>query len=145
MKCLSDEIIQMFIDGELPGKDRDLVASHIHTCDECAERVSEQRDLALKIKESIGSLVDPLTEIPGFNQSQKKRVISNRKLYILIYPLAAASILLFFLVLPLKRNAEDFQEIIVVSSISGEVDANLPLSDQEFEIIFYNEEGKEIY
>lgn len=143
MKCLSDEFIQIFIDGELPEKDRDQVASHIHSCEECAERVSEQRELVFRYKESINSLVENLPEIPGFDHSKEKRVISKRILYYFIYPLAAAGILLLFLILPVKRS-EDFQEIIVVSSFSGEIDANIPLSDQEFEITFYNEEGNRI-
>ena len=144
MKCLSDEIIQIFIDGELPIKDRDQVTAHIKSCEECAERISEQRELTRRIKESISSLADPLPEIPDFDQSKKKKVVPVRRLYKLLYPLAAASILILILVLPLKRNAEDLQEIIVVSSFSGEIDANLPLSDQEFEITFYNEEGNKI-
>ena len=144
MKCLSDEIIQIFIDGELSGKDRDQVISHISSCEECAERVSEQRDLALRYKESMNSLFEPLPEIPGFDQSIKKRTISRRRVYMIVYLLAAALILSLFLVLPLERNTEDFQEIIVENSFSGEIDANLPLSDQEFEITFYNEEGRKI-
>ena len=144
MDCLSDEIIQMFIDGELPGEERELLAFHVQGCEVCAKRISEQQELALGCRESINSLVGDPSEIPGFDHPNKMSVLSKRTRYRIIFPLAAASILVFFFLLPSDEPAEDLTEIIGLSRFSGEIDANLPVSDQELEISFYDEHGKMI-
>lgn len=144
MNCLSDEVIQMYIDGELPGEEQIRVDTHLQRCKKCTERVESQREVVLGFKASINSLVDDSIEIPAFIQTNRRRGLSKKKLYKIIYPLAAASILILFLALPFNRNTEDPIEIIVISSFSGEIDANLPISDQEIEISFYNENGTKI-
>lgn len=144
MNCLSDEIIQMFIDGELTEKEQVQVVVHLQVCKKCAEHLAVQRELSLNCKASISSLVDELTEIPDFIQAGKKKALSKKVLYRFIYPLAAASILLLFLLLPFNENNEDGTEIFAFSNVSGEIDANLPISDQEIEIYFYDENGKMI-
>lgn len=144
MNCLRDEYIQMLIDGELSIEEQQHADRHLQDCDTCSGRLAEQRELALSCKAAIGSLVDELTVIPGFVQAKKKKALSKKILYRIIYPLAAASILLLFLSLPFNKNHEDGPEIFGLSSVSGEIDANLPISDQEVEISFYNENGNEI-
>lgn len=144
MNCLRDEQIQMLIDGEFPIEDQHHADMHLHDCDTCRGRLAEQRELALSCKAAIGSLDDELTDIPGFVQTKNKKALSKKALYRIIYPLAAASILFFFLSLPFNKNNEDGPEIFGLSNVSGEIDANLPISDQEIEISFYNENGEEI-
>ena len=145
MKCLSDEIIQVLIDGELSIEEQEHADMHLKECSHCSERLEEQKELTASFKASMGKLVEELPEVPVLIQAKKKNVLSKNILYRFIYPLAAASILLLFLLLPINKNNEDQTEFFVLCNVSGEIDANLPLSDQEIEITFYDADGNEIY
>jgi len=145
MKCLSDEIIQVLIDGELSIEEQEHADMHLKECSHCSERLEEQKELTASFIASMGKLVEELPEVPVLIQAKKKNVLSKNILYRFIYPLAAASILLLFLLLPINKNNEDQTEFFVLCNVGGEIDANLPLSDQEIEITFYDADGNEIY
>ena len=144
MNCLRDEYIQMLIDGELSHEERQQAERHLEDCEKCGRRLAAQRELVLSYKSAIGSLPGEPGEIPDFVRAENKKVLSRKILYMIIYPVAAASMLLMFLFFPFNRNNEDGPEIFGMGSVSGEFDANLPMSDQDIEISFYNEEGKKL-
>lgn len=141
MNCPSDEFIQMIIDGEVPETDTRLL-SHVKSCSICAERLAEQQELARSVKESMNSVVGDLPETPAFMGTKMNRRQSAKMLYRIIIPLAAASILFLFFISPFGKGTEEPVKVLVLSGVDGEIDANLPLSDQEIEIFFYDENGR---
>lgn len=142
MNCLNDEVIQLYIDGELGRDYLTQLESHLKICKKCDQRISEQRDFSQRIMVAIKKLDFDLDGIPNLEPSKKKNGLLNKAVYKILYPLAAAIIITFFLVLPISKDGENPKELIALSSFSGEVDANLPLSEQEIEIVFYNEKGE---
>ena len=131
MNCLSDEVIQMFIDGEVPDEELIRLQAHISDCQFCAERIREQRELSQHVIASINNLVGELHEIPGFTAPHRKRFPRKKFLYGLVYPLAAACVVMFFLYFSLNKNYERGIDIFVLGGIESEIDGNLPISEQE--------------
>lgn len=131
MNCLSDELIQMYIDGEVSDSEMIRLKAHIGECRDCAQRVSEQRKLSQDVIASLNHLVDDIPDIPEFIEPFRTRLPGKKYLYRIILPIAAACIILFILVFSLDRNPEPGIDIMVLSGIESEIDGNLPISEQE--------------
>ena len=141
MKCISDEVIQQYIDGETQPQETSVVEKHIETCRECAARVSHQRALKAKLLEAINLLASPAAVSPELRSSTKpskgKRVLLSR----VVPLLAAASILLFVGLFFQKDKTIDENVSLTEASFAGEMDANRPVIQQELTITVISPKG----
>jgi len=65
MKCLTNEQIQRFVDGEMPSLQPEQF-QHLTSCTSCQELYKEQKVLAKLIKEQINSVAKSPERIPEF-------------------------------------------------------------------------------
>jgi len=66
MKCIKDEIIQKYIDGETTARETAAIEKHAETCSFCAQKIENQRVFAKQMKEKMGSWENFPTVIPEF-------------------------------------------------------------------------------
>lgn len=138
MKCINDELIQKYIDGEATIHEKEMIEKHISSCTTCAGKIATQRKLSELIRRDIRQLGKSDITIPQFIKPPKKenkKYIPFRK-YISIASVACILFLLFLLI-PGKTMNEN---IVFFYGFENEFDANLPVSEQimTFQIIDAN-------
>jgi hypothetical protein len=141
MNCIKKDIIQKYIDGEANPDEVQLVEAHSHQCPICAKDVEESKRVASEMKSLLNKLVDGPVEVPTFvmpKHTSKKLVISGRNA---LYGLAAACIILFFVVITHKSEPKIDQEIRLVNNYDWDVDANRPITDQKLKVNIIDPEG----
>jgi len=144
MKCLSDEIIQQYVDGETTPEQLVLIEQHLGSCSICAARVESQKKLAEGIKSAINRLVEDDIEVPGFVPSgkvNKSFVLRKRTIYRIAAGLAAACIIMALIVFNNEQEPEKPNQILLVQNFDQDVDANLPIAEQPLVIRVYDSEG----
>jgi len=140
MKCISEELIQKYIDKETSIKEEAYINSHLTVCAKCAEKIENMRQTAGHIKQLIGLIDEKDIEIPRFNMPvhQKKILYNNFKK--IIYAASAACLLFLFLFIFQKQKDE--VELVFSYDLESEFNANLPVSEQEMVIQIIDSEGK---
>jgi hypothetical protein len=142
MRCIKNDLIQKYIDGETSPKEVVLIEKHIEICEKCTAKVDEQRKLSSVIKKAINLLSEKTAGIPVFImpvEGNKKRYFTVRKL---VYVVSAACILLFISIISLKKEPENHTEIILIEPVfAPEFDANLPVSQQQIVITIIDSKG----
>jgi len=81
MKCLTNNQIQQVIDGELSANELREYKLHLETCPYCAEKLAEQKALALGIKNLLNKAVPMPELIPEFQvpvQTKSLKRINKR-------------------------------------------------------------------
>ncbi len=141
MKCINDEIIQKYIDGEMKPQESALIEKHKETCRECADKVTHQLALKAKVVDAVNLLAGPLDNLPIMRPvtkpSKGKRVLLRR----VIPLLAAASIMLFVVFLTQKDKTLKEKMVVSESFFVGEIDANRTVAQQELTITVISPEG----
>lgn len=140
MRCISDELIQKFVDKEVSIKESSVVQSHLTTCSKCAEKVEERRLTANRIKELLGSLNKNEIHVPVFQESEyqgKTLYIHLKKIF---YAASAACLIVLFFIL--HQKPKDEIEFAYSYDIESEYNANLPLSEQEMVIEIIDSKGR---
>lgn len=66
MNCLSDELVQRWIDKELSSEEAVELSAHLQTCADCRHRVQEQEQLATRLKQLIAEPTQSGSSIPPF-------------------------------------------------------------------------------
>jgi len=140
MNCIEEQLLQKYIDGECTENETTVVKQHLTYCPVCEQKYAEMELLSAGIKRAINSITIEKTEIPAFKNTNIRS--SKKNLKLIIYSLSAACILLFALFFVDKKNESPQEEMTIVQSILGEVDANRPASDQEFVIEVYDGNGQ---
>ena len=141
MKCINNEIIQKYIDKEASLKEIAWVEQHIAICEACAGRLIILQKRAEKINVLLNNSVSHDISIPAFvpvEDVKTKHFISRKKI---IVSIAAASIVLFVLIVPHSKNTDDDKQITILYSFDQEVDANQPITKQEMVINVIDEAG----
>ena len=141
-KCLSNEILQQLIDGELESKEVKRVENHLSICENCRSALTEHKVIieqlngALTIQDGDGIV------IPEFdlNQSTTINIQQKRK----IYWWSAAAILLLLISIFIFRNAADNNSNFeyVFQEMNSEIDANVPWYEQTSTIYILDESGE---
>lgn len=140
MRCISDEIIQKFVDKEASAKEVSIVQKHLSTCSICAKKVAERIHATNRIKELIGSHNISEIQVPPFQvpDLQKKTLYIHLKK--IAYIASAACLLILFLIF--HQKPKDKVEFIYSYGLECEYNANLPLSEQEMVIEIIDSNGK---
>jgi len=142
MKCINDELIQKYIDGEASTQEAGQIEKHIAGCSICARKIEEQRTFAGAIKRNINNMGRQPVIIPEFITpvTQKRRL--NIKYYIYAVSAACAIFLIIFLFHDRNKNRNENKEIRVIYSLEGDYDANRTVSQQEMVIMMIDSNGK---
>lgn len=140
MKCISDELIQKYIDREASVMEEASIKNHISGCGRCSQKIEEYLESTSNIKQLIGLLDEKEIEIPGFKKPVPQKIMMSPKLRILMYSAPAACILILFLIFFQKQQND--VEIIYLYDLESEFNANLPVSDQDMVIQIIDSEGR---
>ncbi|MGE5449618.1 MAG: anti-sigma factor family protein, partial [Bacteroidales bacterium] len=147
-------LFQKYIDHECTDAEINEIKHHLLLCDACKQKLDEREKLSAAIKRAVNSLnrqdiarlkgMDSTggQEIPVFTNRNAR--LKNKNIKLLIYSLSAACILLFVLFIVDKEVTPHQNEITIVQSVTEEVDANRPASDQEFVIEVYDGKGQRL-
>jgi hypothetical protein len=144
MKCIDDELVQRYIDGETDLRETEEIEKHIITCLSCARSIEERKALLNTIKTDLQKLVSLPVSIPEFSVpvAQKRRL--NIKIKHMVYTVSAACIALCILLFPFTERHEEEEEnnILLVYSVIRDFDANRTFSQQKQQIFMIDSEGK---
>lgn len=142
MKCLDDELLQRFIDGECSPEEANELELHMSACQDCRHRHAQLQTRVHAIHQAFGMLCrDPLDVPPiPYPEPKKKRMTLYPK-YILPL-LAAASVLIFILVFSTKENNNTSGDHMSESFFILELDANKPVDQQELSFTVISPSGK---
>jgi len=141
MKCIDNELIQRYIDGEASPFETERVEKHIAECSQCARNVEEQRAFACYLKKEIGQWGKQPVIIPEFIApfiTPRRRL--NLKIRHYVYAVSAACVI--FLIVFLFPDKNKNKEIRMIYSLEGDYDSNRTVSQQEMTIIIIDADGK---
>jgi len=142
MSCITNDLIQKYIDGEASLQESVSINNHLDNCELCESKVKAQKKLATDIKNAMNSLNENIIKIPPMifpPQVNRRRPVLRERL---IYALAAACVLLFFaLVIPNKQDVNQ-DEITMLYGFDEDYDANLPLDQQNMIITVVDPAGR---
>ena len=141
MKCISDGLVQKYIDGETSKKENLLINYHAIDCNACKSKIEEQTKLSLQLKSMISLLNEDSKKIPQIVLNKNARNKSYNRLRKLIYTTAAASIIGFSLFMVHRYNQNPEPEIIYLYEFENGYDANLTVSQQELVIHVIDPDG----
>ena len=142
MICINDDLIQKYIDGEASQIEVTSISKHISSCQLCAAKIDNQRDMANRIRTAINLLAEDVIEIPKFIPPNQRKKINDIKLKRLIYILTAACILFFVLFITQNEQREAEEEIIIFNNFEWDYDANRTISQQNMTINVIDADGK---
>ena len=142
MSCITNELIQKYIDGETNLEEHVSVKDHLANCEFCEKKLIAQQNRVIDIKKTLNLLSENTIEIPPMIlplQVNRRRLVLKRRL---IYALSAACVLLFFvMIFPTNRDLKK-NEITMLHAFDEDFDANLPISKQKMIINVVDPTGK---
>lgn len=134
MDCIEEGQIQKYIDGEVSDNERKRIEDHALTCKSCSQNIDEQKIISSRIVEALNLLfVDSIKQ--KHNSFQKIKHFPLKKT---LYALTAASVLILAIAFlkPFEKPAVAPPQLYY--ELDWSVDANKPLTDQEFIIKIYD-------
>lgn len=141
MKCTDDELLQRLFDGECSDEEAIRVKFHMSECQHCRHRHEALQARANSIHQAFGMLCNEPIDIPPMPMPEPvQRRISLRRKYVLPL-LAAASILLLFLIMNRKEIYDTPDAPMLQSCFRGELDANKPADQQELSFTVVSPDG----
>jgi len=125
MKCINDETIQKYMDGETNAQETENIEKHAASCAVCAQKIAEQRRFASHIKRGIENWGAEPVSIPEFVApaipKRRFNIKIKTKYYMYATSAAACAILLIFLLLPKENKANEYQ---MIYCFDGDFDSN---------------------
>ncbi len=145
-KCISEEMIQMYIDNEIDAFEKADMEKHFTECKNCNRKLYEHKKMISGFMQSMSLPNIESIEIPEFNY-KKTPVIAWKKHRLFYWKWAAAAIILIasslFIHKKLNTNSQNNVQYVIFD-ISSEVDANKPLHEQSMSIYIIDKSGKKI-
>ncbi len=145
-KCISEKIIQTYIDNEIDTFEKGGIEKHFAECKNCNRRLYEHKKMISDFKQSMSLVNIDSIEIPEFN-FEKAPVIARKKHRLFYWKWAAAAVILItsslFIHKKLNTNSQNDVRYIIFD-MSGEVDANKPFHEQSMSIYIIDKSGKKI-
>lgn len=139
MKCIDDELLQKYIDGELEPQERAAVEEHIAVCSRCVRKMEAQKQFVEIFKSDMNRLGREPEMIPAFDKTAKRRKTAIRKRFI-IYAAAAAAACALLLIL-IGQPKENPEEFTIIYGIDGSFDANKPYLQQDMVMYLVDKDG----
>ena len=143
-KCISEKMIQMYIDNEIDTFEKTGMEKHFAECKNCNRRLNEHKKMISDFKQSISLVnIEPI-EIPEFN-FEKTSLIVRKKYRLFYWKWAAAAVILIasslFIFKKLNTNSQKNIQYIIFD-MNSEVDANKPLHEQSMTLYIIDKSGK---
>jgi hypothetical protein len=138
-ECLSEGLIQKYIDKETSEQENAFIISHLADCSKCAKNVESTRQSANRIKQIIGSIDENDIETPSFKKPVARVHILHNNIKKIIFAVSAACIIIFFFFIFQKE--EEKTELVFSFDVKSEFNANLPISEQDLVIQIFDSEG----
>ena len=141
MKCISDELIQKYIDNEASQEEAAYINEHLLSCAVCRNAVEEQIKLAAEIRDTINLLSEGVVEIPVFNRRIKEKMKSR---IMLRWNICAASVacILFIMIFMLKPEKDTpIDSATFFYNTENEFDANRSILQQDIVVKMIDSEG----
>lgn len=140
MDCFEEGLIQTYIDGEIAKEEKRLIENHLKNCEACQSRLEEQKAR----KSSVLTAINLLAESAGKNENTYDIKVRKLPLKRVLYAITAASILLIGFAFFKNFNKTQIYQPDIYYELDWSVDANKPITDQEFMINMYElDEGAE--
>ena len=138
MDCIDEGVIQMYIDGEISIHEKNMLDEHIQSCKTCQQKLEEQRAISSSVVEAINLLAEQPIKIQ--QEFSKIRRLPLKKI---LYAVSAASLLLFGIAFLNNYNKTEDTQPQIYYEVDWSVDANKPITDQEFVISVFDADGNE--
>ena len=145
MKCINNELVQKYIDGETNSQETFEIEKHLSECAECAKKIDEQKAFVALIKGNTTFWDNQPVKIPEFIAPVPQKFKVNVKIRHLIYAVSAACVILLVVFLFPFRNVDEERHnniVHLIYTIDGDFDANKTITQQEMKIIMIDSEGK---
>jgi hypothetical protein len=130
MKCINEEQMQRYLDSECGQVEGEEIRQHLAQCRSCSASFTEHSERLAKVKRSLDLLITQQPHIPEFKvpvRTTKQRGVIIKYILPLV---AAAGLLLLVLIRPDDKTEElPSNELALQSFISGEFDANKPVTE----------------
>jgi len=140
MKCIDDELIQKYIDGESDSQEKVLIEKHLADCSQCTENVAKQKSFAVAIKSEIGNWGRKPDIIPEFIAPSVRKHRLNLKIRHYIYAVSVACAILLFLYIRYEQNVTD-QSIHLIYTFDGDFNSNRTVLQQDMTFIMIDDNG----
>lgn len=145
-KCISEEMIQMYIDNEIDAFEKADMEKHFTECKNCNRKLYEHKKMISGFKQSISLGNIESIKIPEF-KDEKVSLIARKKHRLFYWKWAAAAVILIasslFIHNKLNTNSQNDVQYIIFD-ITSEVDANKPMHEQSMSIYIIDKSGKRI-
>jgi len=144
MKCINEEQIQKYIDGETDLQETDQIKKHLTECSRCLHNVEEQKAFTEAIKRKLGNIGKQTVIIPEFVAPNIRKRRLSLKIRRYIYTVSAACVILLIVFLRYGRNTEPRcnPTVQMIYSFDGNFDSNKTVSQQEMTIVVIDANGK---
>ena len=146
MRCLTDEQMQLLIDGELSANQMNKYKSHIDTCTYCAEKYSDRKELSTSIKALINETAISPERISEFRIPAKQIQQKVKVRRIPLWAKVAAVLVPAFVGWKMyNKPQEDFKpsaESIQMYEMCNGVDANTAFQENMIITTVTDENGK---
>ena len=138
MDCIDEGLIQMYIDGEASSKEVVEIEQHLKGCQSCTHKVIEQKKLVGELKLALNLLADEGMKNDDVEVDDKKSKFSLKRL---VFIVSAASVVLIAIAFFKSRDPAQIPMQPIHYSLEWEVDANRPITDQDFTISIIDSDG----
>lgn len=143
--CLTDEILQYYIDGELDEGKTDEVNIHLAECRNCKSRLQEKKNVIEDLKSGLSAIGENEAEIPVFRLSDFDNNTEQARTKRVYFQWAAAAVsfilISFYTVKEITRPAQK-ETTYILYDLSTETDANKPWHDQPMTMYIMDDSGK---
>lgn len=140
--CVSEEVLQQFIDRELEQRESVLVEKHLSTCENCQQVIKKKRLLIDNLKNALNLIDEGKAKIPELDLNKTKVVDFKDKKRSYWWSAAALILVLISIFLIKNTNEPDVNLEYVLQDMDNEIDANKPWHDQSTTIYILNESGE---
>ena len=144
MKCIDDELIQKYIDGETDLKETNRIEKHLADCSHCVRIVEEQKAFIDAIKSKIGQLGKQPVIIPEFVAPTARKYRLNVKIRHYVYAVSAACAVFLFIFVRSEQRAATQPSIHLIYTFDGDFNSNRPVSQQEMTIKVMDADGNNV-
>jgi len=132
MNCLDEGLIQAYIDNELSEHQIPEVDRHLETCSKCKYHYLVLKEQKKHVLEAINHLVQP-SVVPEFAYMEQAKMGVKKRLSSWV-SVSAACLFLILLFTTYQPKKTEIQDVFLYPSLGDQVDANLPLTQQDFTI-----------
>lgn len=140
--CLSDEILQKYVDEELTPEQLIKVKMHLQTCESCKTSIEEKKSLISELNEALELVEDEEIQIPVFEYKNIESIYFWKNRQVVWWSAAAVFLIVISVLVFNKTEKPDMNLEYVYREMQTEIDANKPWQEQTSTIYILNESGE---